>query len=238
MSGTVMASKGAPLAHVAQLLQTAGLVLVTARGSGITHAREMDGRTAGVWPGLFAVPPAVLFRKFGVRPKLVSQGFSVADFLEGRLDVASAMTYNEYPLMLEAGRKPDDLVAFHYPDFDLNFPEDGLYVHADTLRAAPEGVRAFVRASLQGWRYAFEHPAEAVAIVMAAATRAGTGTTAAHQARMLAEIRRLALHRVGPAGLGQLDRQAFRFVHEVLRESGYLPRPVAFETFHRPLWGP
>jgi NitT/TauT family transport system substrate-binding protein len=192
LGGLAAASKGAPIINIAQMFQTSGLMLVAFKKSGITKPEQMKDRTVGIWPGLFAMLPQLLFKKYSVQPKLVSQKFSIDDFLKGQLDVASATSYNEYPLMLES-MKQADLTAFHYRDFGLNIPEDGLYAHADTCKKDPELCNGFVKASIKGWLYAFDHSEEAVDIIMAEANKAKTGTTRNHQMTMLKEVKKLML---------------------------------------------
>lgn len=236
MSGIVVASKGAPIVNIAQMFQTSGLMLVSSKKSGITDPKQMDGRTVGVWPSLFSIPPTLLFKKFKIQPKLVSQRFSIDEFIAGQLDVASAMTYNEYPLMLESGLKSSELNTFYFKDYGMNFPEDGIYVHRDTLQRDPELCRNFVKASIKGWKYAFEHPEEAVSIVMDAATQAKTGTRREHQVTMLEESMKLTLFRVGLEKIGELDPEAFAFVYNALKETEHVQKPLKYEEFHQPLY--
>jgi NitT/TauT family transport system substrate-binding protein len=235
ISALSLASKGAPLVNIAQMLQTGGLMLVTFKKTGIDDPKQMDGRTVGVWPGPFAIAPTVLFEQLGVRPKLHSQKFSIDEFLNGQVDVASAMIYNEYHLILESGVNPSDLNTFFFRDHGLNFPEDGIYVHAETVKKDPELCRGFVKASIKGWLYAFEHPEEAVSIVMAAANEAKTGTSPRHQATMLQEIEKMMLFRVTPELIGELDPKDFRFVHDVLQSHKLMARPVELDSFHVPM---
>lgn len=232
ISGISMASKGAPLVNIAQMLQTGGLMLVAFKKTGIDDPKQMDGRTVGVWPGPFAIAPAVLFEQLGVRPKLHSQKFSIDELLGGQVDMASAMIYNEYPLILESGVKSTELNTFFFRDYGLNFPEDGIYAHAETVKKDPGLCRGFVKASIKGWLYAFDHPEEAVAIVMAAAGEAKTGTTRQHQATMLQEIKKMMLYRVTPELIGEMDPKDFSFVHDALQSHKLLAKPVEIGTFH------
>ena len=60
---------------------------------------------------------------------IVQQGFSVTPFVEGKIDIASVMRYNEYHLLFEAGLRPDDIIVFNFADFGMNIPEDAVFVH-------------------------------------------------------------------------------------------------------------
>lgn len=236
MSGISVVTQGGPLVNIAQMLQTGGLMLVTLKKSGIDDPHKMDGRTVGVWPGRLAIAPTVFFERLGIRPKLFGQKFSIEELLGGQIDVASAMTYNEYHLILEAGVSQSELNTFFFRDHGLNFPEDGIYAHAETVKKDPELCRGFVKASIKGWLYSFEHPEEAVSIVMTAAGEAKTGTTIQHQTTMLEEIRKMMLFRVRPDSIGELAPADFDFVQDVMKTHNLIVRPLKFNDFHHPMY--
>ncbi|WP_176736981.1 ABC transporter substrate-binding protein [Oligoflexus tunisiensis] len=234
LGGLTAASKGAPIVNIGQMFQTSGLMLVAFKKSGITEPKQMKDRTVGIWPGLFALLPQLLFKKYEVQPKLVSQKFSIEDFLKGQLDVASATSYNEYPLMLESVKQAD-LTTFHYRDFGLNIPEDGIYAHAETCKKDPALCQGFVKASIKGWLHAFDHADEAVDLIMAEAQKAKTGTTRTHQLTMLKEVKKLMLYNISPERIGELSKATFDFAQTSLKDSKQLNKPVSYESFHRPI---
>jgi NitT/TauT family transport system substrate-binding protein len=235
ISGVSMVTQGAPLVNIAQMLQTGGLMLVALKKTGIDDPHKMNGRTVGVWPGRFAIAPTVFFERLGIHPKLFSQKFSIEELLAGQVDVASAMTYNEYHLILESGVNRSDLDTFFFRDHGLNFPEDGIYTHAETLEKDPELCRGFVKASIRGWLYSFENPEEAVSIVMTAAGEAKTGTTIQHQTTMLEEIRKMMLFRVTPDAIGELAPADFDFVQDVMKTHNLIVKAVKYDYFHHPM---
>lgn len=236
IGGLTFASKGAPLVNIAQMVQTGGLMLVAFKQSGIQSPKDMDGRSVGIWPGPFSIAPTLLFEQLGIHPHIINQLFTMDDFIHRKMDVASAMIYNEYHSILEAGIQPEELNTFFFRDYDLNFPEDGIYAHAETVRKNPALCRAFVQASIRGWVYAFDHPEEALEIVMQAVTEARTGTSRRHQQTMLEEIRKMLLYRVSPDKIGELDRKDFDFVQGVLQKYKLITKPVQFNDFYRPMY--
>ena len=234
ISGIAAVSKGAPLVNISQMFQTSGLMLVAFKKSGIGEPKQMHEKQVGIWPGFFGMAPQLLFKKQAVQPRQVSQKFSVDDFLQGKLDVASAMTYNEYPLILESGVKETDLKTFHYRDFGLNFPEDGIYVHSDTVKKDPELCKNFVKASIRGWLYAFAHENEAIDVVMKEAEKAKTGTTREHQQTMLREVKKLTLYKIKDDQVGELSKESFEFVQKSMKESNQITKTVSFDGFYQP----
>ncbi len=227
-----LAAKGAPVINIGQIFQTTALSLITKKSTNINSPQEMDKKKVGVWPGLFQVPPIVLFRRLKIAPVTQIQKFSMDEFIEGKVDVASAMTYNEYLVALQSVPEKD-LKVFHFKDFNLNFPDDGIYAHKDTCDADPKLCSGFVKASVEGWKYAFAHPSEAIDAVMDAATKAKTNTTRAHQEKMLAEVQKLVAYRTGIDKIGGLDKKDFKFVREILKEQGEWKTDVSYENFYR-----
>jgi NitT/TauT family transport system substrate-binding protein len=101
------------------------------------------------------------------------------------------MTYNEYWQIIDAGLSPDDLVVFKYEDQGVATLEDGMYVLEDNLNdpAFVDKMVRFVRASMKGWKWAEENPADAAMIVLD--NDASGAQTEEHQVRMMGEIAKL-----------------------------------------------
>jgi NitT/TauT family transport system substrate-binding protein len=101
------------------------------------------------------------------------------------------MTYNEYGQVLDAGVNPDELVTFKYEEQGVATLEDGIYVLEENLDdpVFVDKMVRFVRASMEGWKYAEANPEEAANIVL---DNDETGAqTEAAQIRMMGEIAKL-----------------------------------------------
>jgi NitT/TauT family transport system substrate-binding protein len=144
---------------------------------------------------------------------VLRQDYNIDPLLRKTAACISTMSYNEYLQVLEAGMRPEQLVVFKYEDHGVSLLEDGLYTTEAKLRdpAMFERLVRFVRASVRGWRYAMDHQAEAVKIVLAHDTSAD----AKHQTLMMAEI--VKLLGPDPRHLGRLHVDAYdRTVRELL----------------------
>ncbi|MFN2165673.1 MAG: ABC transporter substrate-binding protein, partial [Anaerolineae bacterium] len=101
----VNVQNGGPVVSIAQIQQTNGLLLLAFKSSGIETPTDFAGRRVGVWLGGWEAQFNALIAREGLTTQdfeLVSQGFSMDPFLDGSLDVASAMIYNEYHVVLES----------------------------------------------------------------------------------------------------------------------------------------
>src|SRR5271165_1226198 len=214
--------KGVPLVNIAQVFQRSGMELSCRKDSGIKLPADFKGKTLGVWFSGNEYPFLAWMSKLGLTTdgspggvKVLKQGFNVDPLLQKQAACISTMTYNEYWQLIEAGMKPEQLHVFKYEDEGVATLEDGLYTTEAKLKdpAAVGRLARFLKASLEGWRYAIEHQDEAVKIVLQNDT---TGAqTEPHQKRMMSEIAKLITP--GTKGLGYLDEAAYsRTVEELL----------------------
>ena len=220
--------KGVALVNIAQIFDKSGLELTCRKDSGVASPADFKGKTLGVWFYGNEYPFLAWMAKLKLPTAggpdgvtVLKQAFNVDPLLQKQASCISTMTYNEYWQLIEAGMKADQLHVFKYEDQGVATLEDGLYT-TDAKLADPamaERLARFVKASVQGWKYAIEHQDEAVKIVLAADTAGAQ--TAAHQKRMIGEVAKL----IGkPAkGVGYLEPAAYERTVSVLLEGGSDP---------------
>ncbi|MBP8932509.1 MAG: ABC transporter substrate-binding protein [Paracoccus sp.] len=190
--------KGLALVNIAQPFKSSGMMLTCRTDSGVKAPADFKGKTLGVWFGGNEYPFLTWMATLGLPTtggadgvEVLKQGFNVDPLLQKQAACISTMTYNEYWQLIEAGMKPEELVTFKYEDEGVATLEDGLYVLEDKLTDAAfvDRMARFVKASMQGWKYAEENPDEAAEIVL---EHDETGAqTEEHQKRMMSEIAKL-----------------------------------------------
>jgi NitT/TauT family transport system substrate-binding protein len=187
--------KGLPLIDVAQVYQSSGLMLISKKSANIVTPQDLKGKDVGVWYGGNEFEFLALMDKIGYNPdkdmNVIKQGFTMDPFLSGQMPVASAMTYNEYQIVLESGVNPDDLNIIRYNDEGVGMLEDNLFTTQDMVNTNPDLVQRFVRASMKGWQDAVSDQPNAVNTVMKYVEPGST--TADHQTRMMSEVAKLLL---------------------------------------------
>ncbi len=113
---------------------------------------------------------------------ITTQDFSMNALLDGDVDAAQAMTYNEWAQILEVVNpatgelyQPEDFDVVSYEDTDGAMLQDAIW--ADTARLADDPAYAdaavrFLKAIIKGWVFARDNPEEAATIVYDAAINA------------------------------------------------------------------
>lgn len=227
---------GKPLVNVAQVFQHSSTMLVAWKQSGMVAPQDLSGKRVGLWGGNNDVQATAFFRKYHVQPTIVPQSASMVPFLRHAVDVASAMHYNEYHTLIEAGVSPDELRVFLFAEYGLAFPEDGLYCTEATRRDRPQMCAKIVAACREGWDYALDHEAETLDVVIKYCREANVRTNRSHQQWMLRSVARAIRGQSGTASApwGSLPREVYQGVAEMLSDQQLLHATPAFDQFYQP----
>jgi NitT/TauT family transport system substrate-binding protein len=225
-------SDGVNLVNIAQIVQHSALMLVAKKSSKINDPKDMDGKKIGLWGPEFQVQPRALFKKYAVEPEIIPQSQSINLFLRDGVDVASAMWYNEYHTILNNGINPDELRTFFFDEYGLNFPEDGIYTLKENFEKDPSLSCAFVKASIEGWKYAFENPDEAIEIVLKYMRNSKLPANRAHQRWMLDRMRDIILADGDLTTIGVLKEEDYNRVTDELKKTGLIKDPPQFREFY------
>ncbi|MFZ5812800.1 MAG: ABC transporter substrate-binding protein [Thermodesulfobacteriota bacterium] len=226
---------GLPLVNICQIVRRSSLLLIARKDSGIREPEDLDGRRVSMWGPEFRLQPETFFRKHGVTIIPKPQGFTVDLFLRGGVNVVSGMLYNEYHTLINAGLDPDELTVFAMHDHGLSFPEDGIYCLENTLHTDPGLCRAVAEASLEGWKWAFEHPDQALDVVMSHVNAANLPTNRMHQKWMLARMQDIIMPRGVTAAPGSLSRTEYEAVATAMLETGLITSIPPYEAFYADL---
>jgi len=215
-------ANGVRLVNLGQIIPRSAMMLIARKSANIRQPADMNGKKVGLWGGDFSIPPRAFFIHHGLNVREVRQSYTVNLFLRGGVDVASAMWYNEYHTILNSGIDADELKVFYLHDDDLNFPEDGFYTLETTYRENPALAKAAADASFEGWRYAFDHPDEALDIVIDYMREANISANRTHQKWMLERMRDLFFTVDTPETSPRLLEKDFNVVTDSLINAGLI----------------
>ena len=181
--GTLEAS-GAELTDIAQVFQKSGTLQVSFKGDGVSTVADFEGKRIGSWGfgnewEIFAAMAAEGLDASSV--SITTQDFSMNALLNGDVDAAQAMTYNEWAQVLEVvnpdtGKlyQPDDFDVVSYEDTDGAMLQDAIWADTERLKdpAYADASVRFLKAIIKGWVFARDNPEEAASITYDAATKA------------------------------------------------------------------
>jgi NitT/TauT family transport system substrate-binding protein len=230
------------LVNIAQVFQRSGTLSVSWKDSNITSPADFAGKKVGVWDfgNEFEVTAAA--RKHGLEVgtdfEKVIQPFDMTLLLSRDIDVAEAMTYNEYAQVLEAENpetgelyQPEDLNVIDYNAEGTAMLQDALFVRKAWLeQSGNEDVATrFLEASFRGWIFCRENPDKCIEYTVDQGSTLGAG----HQAWMMNEINPLVWP--SPNGIGIMDQALWDQTVAVAVEAGIIPEAPPAEAFRTDL---
>jgi len=205
--------KGLPVVNIAQPFKSSGLMLTCWKDTGITKPEDFGGHVIGTWFFGNEYPLLSWLNQLGFSTDgsdggvtMQKIGFNVDPLLQRQSDCITTMTYNEYWQVIDAGVTEDEIVTFKYSDYGVATLEDGIYALEDRLEDpefADKMVR-FVRASMEGWKWAEANADEAAMIVLEYDDSGAQ--TEKHQKRMMGEIAKLTAGSNGALDPADFDR--------------------------------
>jgi len=208
---------GANVVDIAQVFQRSGTLQVSFKDANITSPADFAGKKVGSWGFGNEFEIFAALGKAGLDPasdvEIIGQNFDMSGLLQGDIDVAQAMTYNEYAQVLEAKNDDtgqlytaDDLNVVSYEEEGVGMLQDAIWADGDRLANDAEykaTAIAFVKASLKGWAFCRDNTVICRDIVVSNGPTLGSG----HQLWQMNEINAL----IWPAadGVGHIDQAAW-----------------------------
>jgi NitT/TauT family transport system substrate-binding protein len=231
---------GSDLVNIAQIFQRSGTLSVSWKDSNITKPADFKGKKVGVWDFGNEFEVTAGAKKVGLEQGTdytkVIQDFNMSLLLAREIDVSEAMIYNEYAQVLEAANpetgqlyQPTDLNVINWNDEGSAMLQDALFARADWLaQPGNEDVATrFIKASIQGWIYCRDNPADCIQYTVNAGSQLGAG----HQAWMMNEINPLIWP--SPAGIGMMDEALWKQTSDISVEAAIIaaaPPADAYRT--------
>lgn len=207
---------GANLTNIGQIFQRSGTLQVAFADSGIASVADFAGKRIGSWGfgnewEIFAAMAAEGLDSTSV--EIVTQDFNMTAFLQGDIDAAQAMTYNEWAQVLES-LNPDTGELYTTEEFNViayqetsgGMLQDAIWADAAKLaddEAYASTAVALLKAVIRGWAFARDDVQAAADITIAAGSTWGPS----HELWMANETNKLIWP--APNGIGVIDTAAW-----------------------------
>ena len=227
-SVVVQRAKGKPLLVLATLFQHSPDVLLSLASSGIHTPSDLVGKkvmlTTEYQPQVLAMMKKEGLPNGSVQFVLRENGIEA--LLKKQVDVLSVYSTTE-PLVFKTLGVPVKILK---PiEYGVDFYGDTLISTNSYVDTHSDVTQAFIAASLKGWRYAFDHPAELIDYVVGLPGVKERGTTRAmleFEARTMREY-------IEPdtIALGHINRDRWQRMAQSYASLGLMPEAYSLEGF-------
>ncbi|MDH3707160.1 MAG: ABC transporter substrate-binding protein [Acidimicrobiia bacterium] len=210
----VSREEGIDIVNIAQIFQRSGTLQVSFADADILRAADLEGKLVGNWGFGNELELVAGANAAGLEPgtdfEFVQQNFDMLALLNGEIDAAQAMTYNEYAQVLETVNpetdelyQPEDFNTISWEEEGVGMLQDALWADAGRLaddEAYADIATRLVAATIEGWAWCRDRAKPCVNVVLDNGTTLGRS----HQAWQLNEINKLIWP--SPTGAGLMDQ--------------------------------
>ncbi|WP_319548409.1 PAS domain S-box protein [Desulfogranum marinum] len=158
--------KGTPVQSAAVIFQHSPYAIMVRDSSGINNPQQLAGKRMYM---------AIIPRTAEVQAMLINEGVNLEtikfvnpfqgppDFTDLTIDAFSVYQTNEPFIFKQKNHQPKLIKPI---DYGVDFYGDCLFSTKTLLKKDPELAERFIRASLKGWKYAFDNPDESIRIIL------------------------------------------------------------------------
>jgi two-component sensor histidine kinase/ABC-type nitrate/sulfonate/bicarbonate transport system substrate-binding protein len=220
----LLREKGAPLVVLAVIFQHSPLALMTLKSKELQSIHDLAGRKLMIEPGsseLYAYlnKEGISADKFTLLP----HDFSAEKLLAGKVDAMSAYVTDE---PFEVSKAGQEYMLYSPRAVGIDFYGDNLFTSMNQLKLKPERVKAFLKASLQGWEYAMQHQEELVQLIYSQYSQGHSIDHLRFEARQMVPLLQAQLVEIGYMNPGR-----WRHIVEVYADLGMMKPDFNFKGF-------
>jgi NitT/TauT family transport system substrate-binding protein len=160
-------SKGVPIVILAAIYRDDPNILMVRSDSEIKGPKDFVGKTVTTVFGRSTetVLKALLSKENvdQAQVNIIPFPFNIQSFLEGKVDVSAGYVY-DHPFQAEKNGMSIRLIE--PSKYGIKFYSDCIFARKDFVEKNPEIVRAFIRASIEGWKSALKDKNAAIAATL------------------------------------------------------------------------
>lgn len=215
--------------RVVNILQTAqhSTLMVIARKPGVKSLRDLKGCKVGTWKSGFSELPRLIDYIYQSNIHWIETTDVVGLYASGAVDAILVKSYNEKIQVDMSSLAYGSAFSFRSRGYDM--PEDGVYVMYDYYMQHPMECKAFVEASVKGWKWVRAHKEEAVDIVMKYAQRDGVRTSRPLQRIQLDSV--IQTQKDDGKSLYRLKKQSYDWLSELLYRYRFINKKTDYTKF-------
>jgi NitT/TauT family transport system substrate-binding protein len=205
--------QGAQITDVGQIFARSGTYQVAFANKNIKSPADFKGRKVGNWGFGNEFELFAGITKAGLDPgkdvTLVQQQFDMQALLKNEIDVAQAMSYNEYAQLLEAMNpatgqlyKAEDFSIIDWKQVGTSMLQDAVWANTERLKdkAYQDTTVKFLVGTIKGWAFCRDNPEACRDMVVAKGSKLGKS----HQLWQMNEVNKL-IWPAASSGVGLID---------------------------------
>jgi NitT/TauT family transport system substrate-binding protein len=221
---------GKPIVNIAQLSQKNATLIVGCKSSSLKSLNDLRGKKIGVWRDDSGDIAKIFLKEMGLDPELIILDWSVNLFSCNAIDAMNVMRYNEYHRILMTGLDEKDLLVIDPADYGFDIVDEGLYTTQNFYNQHKMQCQQFVKATMEGWVYAFNHKDETLDVVLRYQRENHQPANRNHQAWMLDTMEDVILCQ--PCYVGVLREQDYNRAQNLMLKHGLLTKPIDYKVFY------
>lgn len=157
---------GKPLVALAVIFQHSPSVLLARKSAGINSLHDLGGKKIMLMNAQTDADILAMFLHEGIKSgaiNIVPSSYNIEDLVSGKVAAFNSYLTNE-PYFLK--QRHVDFTVINPSSYGIDFYSDILLTTEQEVAQHPERVAAFRRATLAGWQYAMDHPAEIIELLI------------------------------------------------------------------------
>jgi diguanylate cyclase (GGDEF)-like protein len=157
---------GKPLVALAAIFQHSPAVLLARQDAGIYSPHDLVGKQVMLLNAHTDADFHAMFLHEGIKPgsiDIVPSSYDIEDLISGRVAAFNSYLTNEPYILKQRGV---DFTIINPSAYGIDFYSDILFTTEQEVKQHPERAAAFRRATLKGWRFAMDHPAEIINLLL------------------------------------------------------------------------
>jgi PAS domain S-box-containing protein len=158
--------RGAPLVALAAIYQHSPSILLARKDAGILSPEDLIGKKVMMLNQALDADFVAMFTNESIdinRIQIIPSSYEIQDLVDGKVAAFNSYISNEPYFLKQQGI---EYTALNPRNYGVDFYSDILFTSEEEIKRHPERVKAFREASLEGWRYAMEHPQEIIDLLI------------------------------------------------------------------------
>jgi NitT/TauT family transport system substrate-binding protein len=220
--GLIAHDKDKDIVNIAQFFHDSNIWVVS---------RHKKIKSIAIWRPFLPFLTAFIHDNISDSIEIVPARDVVGAFVDGAVDAATVMNYNEYDQLVDSGIDSSDVFIRKFADMGLVLPEDGLYCRKDFYEKNKDLCQDFIQASIEGWNYAFDHVEEGAQICLDYIDSTDYYSNIIMQKLMLSSIKKACGGKINGKKDLKLNEQSFDQVMNFLYKNHIINSKVEYGQF-------